>query len=207
MSLIDDSLAKIGDCQFLYNDQEETTRQIEIRNAVLVYKNFSGAKTRFSGNAPAPRNFNFVISEAVRDALLNGAIKSKGKPLKVNIHQIGGREEGDPVLYFINVKVNMRTDFPPKIFLHTNFNGVKKRTALSEETINTLDTIDLSRCDLKVNVRESSQREGWAVFYLGQLYCLQSEVREFGGAYADWDDDPLSPANEPNIPLPINEDN
>lgn len=168
---------------------------LEIRDAVLLFTNFSGQKNQW-GNAS--KNFNIVLPADLKDFL--ETCKLNEKPLHVNIHKYPQNAEGtddDPCLYYINVKVNMDSEFPPMVTLYTNKQTTnpdgstflkKGRVSLEDATVGCLDRTDIDRADCKLNLKESKANPGNAVFYLRQLNVIQTIVPDFGGAYEDWDE-------------------
>lgn len=168
---------------------------LEIRDAVLIFTNFSGQKNQW-GNAS--KNFNVVLSSDLKEFLEECQLKDKS--LHVNIHkypQSAAGTDDDPCLFYINVKVNMDSEFPPMVTLYTNKQTTghdgslvlkKGRVSLEDATIGCLDRTDMDRADCKLNLKESKANPGNAVFYLRQLNVIQTIVPDFGGAYEDWDE-------------------
>lgn len=185
-NFVNDALDRVRKSEFIV-DNPENPRVLEIRNAVLVFTNFAGRSNKF-GNCQ--KQFNIVVDEKTKDDLKNRKLGG----LDINIHSIDPKEPGDPTLYFINVKVNMLVQFPPIVTLYTDYNGQKRKNSLDDATIGCLDRVDMKRCDVKLNVRESKTRQGWGIFYLRQFNCIQEINPDFGGAYEEYDD----PLEEPN---------
>ena len=164
---------------------------LEIRDAVLIFTNFSGQANRFGNTS---KNFNVVLPADLKQFL------EENVALHVNIHKYPQNAAGiddDPCLYYINVKVNMDTDFPPIVTLFTNKQTTgpdgsislkKGRVSLEDATIGCLDRVDMERADCKLNLKESKANPGNAVFYLRQLNVIQTIVPDFGGIYEDWDE-------------------
>lgn len=185
---VEDALERVKMSEFLV-DNPQNPRVLEVRNAVLLYTNFEGRPNNFGNES---KNFNIVITPEMKEQIENGYLNG----LKVNIHETSRKNPDDPVLYFINVKVNMLVKYPPIVTLFTDYNGQKSKNALDDVTIACLDRVDMNRCDVKINIKEAAKtRPGWAVFYLRQLNCIQYKNPDFGGAYEDWDD-PLEPNPE-----------
>lgn len=168
---------------------------LEIRKAVIIFTNFTGKANKFGNTS---KNFNVVLPPDLKDYL-------EGQDIHVNIHKYPNSKDlgpDDPVLYYINVKVNMDTQFPPKVTLYvdkqtTDATGAviskKSKATLTEETIGCLDRADLDRVDCTINFRESSTSPGNAVFYLRQLNAKQTKIPDFGGAWEDFDEDSIDP--------------
>lgn len=183
---IEDALERLKSSEFIVDDPNNP-KTLEIRNAVLIYTNFAGRANNFGNES---KNFNLIITPEIKDQIERGCFNN----LKVKIHETNKRNPDDPVLYFINIKVNMLVAYPPIVTLCTDYKGQKSRTPLTDATIGCLDRINMARCDVIVNIKEAKARPGWAVFYLRKFNCIQYKNPEFGGAYEDWDD----PLQEPN---------
>lgn len=166
---------------------------LEIRDAVLIFTNFAGQANQFGNKA---KNFNVVLPADLKEFL-------EVSQLHVNIHkypQSAAGTDEDPCLYYINVKVNMDTEYPPMVTLYVNRQTTdaqgniemkKSKATLVDATIGCLDRTDMDRADCKINFKESKAHPGNAVFYLRQLNVIQTKVPDFGGAYEDWDEDPI----------------
>ena len=183
--IIEESIERLQHSEFIF-DNPEKAKELEVRQAVLLFTNFAGRANKFNNTA---KNFNLVITPEVKDFLESGKTG-----LKVNVHTYK-KSDDEPELYYINVKVNMLVTYPPSVTLYTDYQGQKTKTSLTDTTIGCLDRIDMERADAQINIKESKAREGYAVFYLKKLNVVQIKNPEFGGAYEDWDD-PLSPGDE-----------
>lgn len=188
--LIESSLQRITASEFIL-DKEQAPKSLEVRQAVLLFTNFAGAANKFGNTS---KNFNVVITEELKDIF---EAEAKRGGLNVNVHTYG-KGEDEPVLYYINVKVNMNISYPPRLTLYTDYKGQKSKTSLTDDTMGCLDRIDIDRADCKINIKESNARPGWAVFYLEQLNVIQIKTPMFGGAYEDWDD-PLEEENPDTV--------
>lgn len=176
--IIEQSLEALKNSEFIF----QTPNCLEVRNAVMIWTNFEGKANRF-GNTT--KNFNLVISEELKNAL-------EANPQKeFNIHHIGGEGTEDPIMYFINVKVNMESAYPPVVTLYTDFRGVKNHTALDASTIQCLDHITVDSADCILNLYESKMHPGKVSAYLKKLNVIQSKETAFGGKYDEWEADPI----------------
>lgn len=176
---------------------------LEIRDAVVIFTNFAGQKNQW-GNAS--KNFNIVLSADLKEFL--ESCKLYDRNLHVNIHKYPSNAAGtdeDPCIYYINVKVNMTSEYPPVVTLYTskqvnNPDGSmdvrKGKVTLVDATVGCLDRADIDRVDCKLNLKESKANPGNAVFYLRQLNAIQTIIPDFGGVYEDWDDDFVEPNPE-----------
>ena len=172
--LIENSLEELSESEFIFHDN----RTLEVRNAVLIWTNFQGKANRF-GNTT--KNFNLVINEEVKAALEQDPTR------ELTIHSIGGEGTDDPIMYFINVKVNMTSAYPPVVTLYTDFRGQKSRTSLDDTTIECLDHINIESADCIINLYESKMHPGKVSGYLRKLNVIQNKESEFGGKYDEWE--------------------
>ena len=172
--LIENSLEELSKSEFIFHDN----RTLEVRNAVLIWTNFQGKANHF-GNTT--KNFHLVINEEVKAALEQDPTR------EFTIHSIGGEGTDDPIMYFINVKVNMTSAYPPVVTLYTDFRGQKSRTSLDDTTIECLDHINIESADCIINLYESKMHPGKVSGYLRKLNVIQNKESEFGGKYDEWE--------------------
>lgn len=176
--IIEQSLEALKNSEFIF--QNPST--LEVRNAVMIWTNFEGKPNRF-GNTT--KNFNLVINEELKAALESNPEK------EFNIHHIGGEGTDDPIMYFINVKVNMESAYPPVVTLYTDFRGVKSHTALDAMSITCLDRITIGSADCILNLYESKMHPGKVSAYLRKLNVIQTKESAFGGKYDEWENDQI----------------
>lgn len=177
-NFISNCLEQLKSSEFIFN----TPTQLEVRNAVIIWSNFEGKANRF-GNAS--KNFNLVINEELKAALESNPAK------EFNIHHIGGDGTEDPEMYFINVKVNMTSAYPPMVTLYTDYRGVRNHVALDDASIQCLDHILIDSADCKLNLYESKMHPGKVSAYLKDLKVIQRKEAAYGGKYDAWDEDPV----------------
>lgn len=108
---------------------------LQIDDARIVYRNFSGVGSKF--NREGDRNFAVVINDQeVVDALLDQGWNVKIKP---------PRDEDDEPFMFLPVKVKFN-DRGPNVYLKSGRNMVK----LGEEEVSCLDDMDILGVDMDV---------------------------------------------------------
>ncbi len=107
---------------------------IEIENARLMFRNFSGNATKF--NQSGARNFCVVLDPDHAEELID---------IGWNVKMLPPRSEDDEPLYYISVAVNY-AHVPPHVNLVTN----RSMTELSENTIGSLDSADIENVDLVI---------------------------------------------------------
>ena len=106
-----------------------------IDDARIVYRNFSGAGSRY--NREGDRNFAVVIpDQEIADALIKNGWNVKIKP---------PREEGDSPFMYMPVKVKFN-DRGPNVYLVTG----KRMNRLDEESVSCLDDVDIQSVDMDI---------------------------------------------------------
>lgn len=149
---------------------------VVIKNARLKFRNFAGREKTF--NREGDRNFNVVIDdvEVAQQMIADGWNVRVTKP----------KEEGDEPEYLIQVAVGYKV-LPPVIFLLTQ--GKKKKTALDEEDIAKLDTLEIVNANVSIRPRqwEMNGKSGIKA-YLKTLY-VTIEEDEFADEFEEFDTD------------------
>ena len=108
---------------------------LQIDDARIIYRNFSGAPSKF--NREGDRNFSVIIpDEEQSQALIKKGWNVKIKP---------PREEGDSPFMHLPVKVKFN-DRGPNVYLVTG----DRMNKLDEETVGLLDDVDILRVDLDI---------------------------------------------------------
>lgn len=143
---------------------------IQIDDARIVYRNFSGAASKF--NREGDRNFAVVIDdEDIKEALIERGWNVKIKP---------PRDEDEAPFMFLTVKVKFN-DRGPVVYLRTGDNMMK----LDEETIGMLDNVDILGVDLDIRPYDwEVQGKTGRTAYL-QSICVTQEVDRFAARYED----------------------
>ena len=143
---------------------------LQINNARIVYKNFSGKPSAF--NREGDRNFSLVIPNIeIADAL-----KDKGWNIKIK----PPREEGDEP--FITMPVTIKfNDRGPRVYLETGNNLVR----LDEESICCLDNVDIVKVDMDIRPYdwEINGKTGRTAYL--QAIKVTQEVDRFCQQYAE----------------------
>ena len=113
------------------------TDLLEIENARIRWKNFSGEPDKFHPKG-GYRNFNVDIEDPEM------AQKLANDGWNVKIHP--PKEEGDDPLHTLEVAVSF-DNYPPKIVMVTSRNKVE----LDEDSVHVLDTADILTSDLIIS--------------------------------------------------------
>ena len=170
---IDNAIEAVAKSQFSFIDNG----QLEVRNAHIFWTNFSGKENRFGHSA---KTFNLAISEEMAKEL-----DARGWRVR-DVDQKDDDEEVIGKLYFVNIKVNMESGFPPIVTLFSEYKGKKSRVALTNETIGELDRADILDADCIINPYESPNFPGKVTGYLRKLNIIHEPDIEFDGKYDDW---------------------
>lgn len=107
---------------------------VMMEGVVLLFRNFEGREDKF--NDKGKRNFSVVLSPDIATAMAND---------NWNIRTIEAREDGDEPTFLL--PVSLRYDIKPP---HVVSIAGDKRTNLNEETVGSLDHVDIKNCDLVV---------------------------------------------------------
>lgn len=106
-----------------------------IDNATIIYRNFSGAPSKF--NREGDRNFAVTIpEEEMAEALASEGWNVKVKP---------PREEGDKPFMYLPVKVKFNNR-GPNVYLKSG----KSQNKLDEAAVGIIDMIDILNVDLNI---------------------------------------------------------
>lgn len=170
--VVEQALEAVEKTEFIFLNE----REIEVRNAHLFWTNFSGRENRFGNKATT---FNLAITPEIAEKLSERGWRVRDIDLMQDDEPIG-------TLYFVNIKVNMKSTYPPIVTLFSEYRGERSRTTITDETIMNLDTIDILSADCVINQYESRQFPGKITGYLKKLNIIQEPSVDFGGKYDDW---------------------
>lgn len=152
--------------------ERRITKNIEIENATLIFKNFKGKKSDY--NEEGNRNFGVLLDEPLARELEEDGWK---------VRYLKPRPD-DPDQYaqpWIRVKVRF-DNFPPKVVL-IRHNGKRQ---LHEDTIDQLDWTRMENCDLIIrpyNYPAMPGRPAGVTAYLKEIYVTAVE-NDFEKKYA-----------------------
>ena len=142
---------------------------LQIDDARIVYRNFSGAPSKF--NREGDRNFAVVIpNQEIADALLDAGWNVKIKP---------PRDEDDMPFMFMPVKIKFN-DRGPVVYLKTG----DRMNKLDEESVDCLDHVDISSVDMDLRPFdwEVNGKTGRSAYL--QSICVIQEIDRFAERYA-----------------------
>lgn len=140
----------------------DASGKLMIEDAMILYRNFSGAQTDF--NAPGKRNFNVIIDDA--------ATAQKMLDDGWNVKMRAPRDPQEDVLHHVKVNVNFSSARPPRIFMHTGSNVVE----LTEQTVGQLDQADIIGCDMLISPYAWERNGGKGISaYLDTMHVVIKE--------------------------------
>lgn len=176
---------------------------IEIENADIIFKNFSGAEKKAVKNGAmrvvndaGNRNFTVNIDPAKSNIYYNGELVTDpdfGLTLAdegFNITVKPGREEGDPAQYRLQVAVSYNGPIQPKLY---QINRNNRPIPLTEQTVNDLDGVDIVMAKIVINsgkpyINDNGEKkvkawcnEGYFTYYRSRFaseYDFDDEVNE-----------------------------
>lgn len=143
---------------------------LQIDDARIIYRNFSGVGSKF--NREGDRNFAVYIP----DEDMAEELKERGWNVKIK----PPREDGDDPFMFLPVKIKFN-DRGPSVYLVTG----NKKTPLNENTVSCLDDIDILSVDLDIRPYdwEVNDKTGRTA-YLQSIWVTQ-EVDRFASRMMD----------------------
>jgi len=153
---------------------------IKIRNAKLVFRNFSGNQGRY--NPAGRRNFCVLLSDEDGEKL-----KKDGW----NVKWLQPRNPDELPQAYIQVAVSY-TNWPPNIWLVTR----KKRTLLNEKTIGILDAAEIMKVDLSFRPYNWETKDGKGVKAYAKSMFVTIAEDDFAEDYQDVPDSAFSSAND-----------
>ncbi len=156
------------------------TRMIDgkyrIENAVILYRNFTGAPTNLNPTG-GKRTFNVCLPKEWADILRNDGWNIKTREL----------DEGD-VIYHTEIVINENSQYPPRLYIASEFNGKKTLTQLTPDQYKKLDEDMIVNLDLEIHPFEHNRGiTGAKKGYLKNLWATLQSVNNFGGKYAGYE--------------------
>jgi len=142
-----------------------------IEGASVIYKNFNGNEAKF--NAKGDRNFGLAFNSPEDDSIIE-QLNAMGWNVKA--HE--PKNPGDKPWYSVKVKVRYHDD---ERYKHLDPSATlilgKKQTALTEETIGSLDNLTFLTADVRVSMNPYEMRDGSIIqtLYLKQIYVTGEE--------------------------------
>ena len=154
------------------------TRILQINNARIIRKNFSGEPDEFTREGE--RHFTLVIPDReIADALVND-INQYGVGWNVKI--LEPREEGEDPFILMKVKVKF-SEYGPDVYLETG----DRHTKLEEDTIGCLDKADILSVDMDIRAFDGIAKAGGTPFRAAYLHGMRvvQDINRFAARYAE----------------------
>lgn len=149
---------------------------LRIENAVVIFKNFTGAPTQFNP-AGGKRTFSVCLTKEWADILIADGWNVRVREL----------EEGDRI-YHTEIVVNENSTYPPHLYMVIEFNGEKKLVMLKPDQYRKLDQDMIVNIDLEIHPFEHGRGvAGAKKGYLKNLWATLQPVNDFNGKYAGYE--------------------
>ena len=164
---------------------------LTVENAVIFWTNFKGEPTKFNPQG-GKRTFNLALSEEVAmDLRENGWNVKERQPY----------DEDDDILYYTECVLNMRSQYIPRVFLCTEWNGKKSMRRLYDDNVGELDGMRYENVDVVIHPHEHGVGEYICKGYCNTLVATQAKSELFGGKYDDYMMENDSPVEEEELPF------
>lgn len=174
---------------------------LNVEGAGMIYKNFSGKPTKVNP-AGGKRTFSLVLTKELAERLFDAGWNVKVKEVRdqqvegepsrtVNWDDFLSRYENefDHALIYTEIVVNEHSEYPPKIYKISEFNGEKSMTLLPPEQWYRLDENELMNIDLVIHpythgrsIANPDAKKG----YLKSMYVVAQPVNAIDGKYAGY---------------------
>lgn len=174
---------------------------LNVERAAMIYKNFSGKPTRVNP-AGGKRTFSLALSrefgeklsdmgwnvkvKEVRDQLAEGEMT---RTVNWQDYVANYQTEFDHALIYTEIVVNENSEYPPKIYRVSEFNGEKTMAMMPPEQWYRLDESELMNVDISIHpythgrsLANPDAKKG----YLKTMYAVSVPVNDFGGKYAEY---------------------
>lgn len=139
--------------------------KLQLEGVRVIHANFRGEERQY--NPPGNR----VFSVLVEDMDLAVQLITDGWKLKPLYNR---DEEGEIDAYFLPVKINYESHFPPRIYKVTQSTG--QTLLLTEETIDMLDFLPIDFVDIIINPYRWTVREETGIkAYVQTMYVVIEE--------------------------------
>ncbi len=174
---------------------------LNVEHAGMIYKNFTGKPTRVNP-AGGKRTFALVLTEDYADRLHSQGWNIKVKEVRdqvvegeqtltVSWNDYLNMYKGsfDHALIYTECVVNENSEYPPKIYKVSEFNGDKTMALVPQDQWYRLDESELMNVDLVIHpyvhgrsIANPDAKKG----YLKTMYAMAVPVNDFGGKYAGY---------------------
>lgn len=148
---------------------------IRVENAVVIFTNFGGNPTNLNPQG-GKRTFGLCLNQEWADKLKDN--------WNVKVIELDDGER----LYHTEIVVNDESQYPPKLYLLSEFMGKKTMTLLDPKLYKKLDSDMIISLDLEIHpyVHGRGGNPNATKGYLKNLWAQLQSVNDFGGKYADY---------------------
>lgn len=174
---------------------------LNVEQAGMIYKNFSGKPTKVNP-AGGKRTFSLVLTKEYAERLDSQGWNIKVKEIRdqlqdgemtrtvswsdyINNYQT----EFDHALIYTEIVVNENSEYPPRIYKVSEFNGEKTMALVPPEQWFRMDESELMNVDVVIHpythgrsIANPDAKKG----YLKSMYAMAVPVNDFGGKYAGY---------------------
>ena len=174
---------------------------LNVERAAMIYKNFSGKPTKVNP-AGGKRTFSLVLNEEYAERLFDQGWNVKVKEVRDQVEEgeitrtVGWQDYVnnyknvfDHALIYTEVVINENSDYPPKIYKVSEFNGEKTMALIPPDQWYRMDEMELSNIDIVIHpythgrsIANPDAKKG----YLKSMYAVVVPVSDFGGKYAGY---------------------
>lgn len=174
---------------------------LNVENAAMIYKNFSGKPTLVNP-AGGKRTFSLALNKEFAERLSDLGWNVKVKEVRDQLEEgektrtvswedyiANYATEFDHALIYTEIVVNENSEYPPKIYKVSEFNGEKTMAMVPPEQWYRMDESELVSVDISIHpythgrsLANPNAKKG----YLKSMYAQAVPMNEFGGKYAEY---------------------
>jgi hypothetical protein len=174
---------------------------LNVEQAGMIYKNFTGKPTKVNP-AGGKRTFSLVLTKDYAERLNDAGWNIKVKEVRDQLAEgeftrtvswadyiDNFQNEFDHALIYTEIVVNENSEYPPRIYKISEFNGEKTMALVPPEQWHRLDESELMNVDIVIHpythgrsVMNPDAKKG----YLKSMYAVAVPVNDFGGKYAGY---------------------
>lgn len=174
---------------------------LNVENAVMIFKNFAGNSTRFNPQG-GKRTFSLVVSPEMAARLDESGWNVKVKEVRDQLNEgeqtqtvgyadymASHLDSFDHAMFYTEIVVNEHSEYPPKIYRVSEFDGEKTMALVPPQQWKQMDESELVNVDLVIhpynhgrNIANPDAKKG----YLKTMYATMVAVNDFGGKYAGY---------------------
>ena len=174
---------------------------LNVERAAMIYKNFTGKPTRVNPQG-GKRTFSLVLNQEFAEKLNDLGWNVKVKEVKDQFtegeilrtvswqdYMANYQKDFDHALMYTEIVVNENSEYPPKIYKVSEFNGEKTMALVPPDQWYRMDESELMNVDISIHpythgrsIANPDAKKG----YLKTMYAMAVPVNDFGGKYAGY---------------------